>query len=278
MGEKSVVTETAAGPEVTESQIVVGDTEVTISAAGEGPPLLVLHDELGFSGWLRWTRELADSRRLLVPTQPGFAGTPRVPWVRDYRDLASFYLRMVRQLGLQPVDILGLSAGGYIAAEMTAASPSEVGRLALVAPLGMRPTEGEIFDFLAVTARSHLAATMSAQNVPEIGLMYGGEMTPEQFESFEAARAETSRLGWEPFMHSPSLGDRLRGVDGIEALIVWGESDRIVPLTAMHSYEEAFDRAQLATVPGCGHRPEVETTDRFVELINMFLQTIAVVE
>ena len=30
-------------------------------------------------------------------------------------------------------------------------------------------------------------------------------MTPEQFELFEDARAETARLGWEPFMFNPSL-------------------------------------------------------------------------
>ena len=30
-------------------------------------------------------------------------------------------------------------------------------------------------------------------------------MTPAQYEAFEDARTETSRLGWEPYMHNPSL-------------------------------------------------------------------------
>ena len=35
-------------------------------------------------------------------------------------------------------------------------------------------------------------------------------MTVEQFERLEDARAETARLGWEPFMFNPSLRHHLR--------------------------------------------------------------------
>ena len=42
--------------------------------------------------------------------------------------------------------MIGFSAGAYIAAEMAAACPDLFDRMVLVGPLGLRPTEGEIFD------------------------------------------------------------------------------------------------------------------------------------
>jgi pimeloyl-ACP methyl ester carboxylesterase len=257
--------------EVVESTVAVGEHQLVLQCAGDGPPVLVLHDELGFPGWLRWARELAGHRRVLVPLQPGFGRSPRVEWVSDYRDLASFYLRLVRELALNPVDIIGFSAGGYIAAEMAATCPEALSRLVLVAPLGLRPAEGEIFDFLAVTARSHLAATTTNTDVPEITAIYGGEMTPQQYELFEAARAETTRLGWEPFMYSPSLAPRLEGVAGVETLVVWGDADRIVPEGCVRSYATVLNGARLAILPGCGHRPEIEATEQFTKLLGTFL-------
>jgi pimeloyl-ACP methyl ester carboxylesterase len=259
------------GLEVTESSILVGEVPITMRCAGAGRPLLVLHDELGFPGWLRWTRELAAERQLCAPVQPGFALTPRISWARDYRDVASLYLRMVRELELAPVDIVGFSAGGYLAAEMAAACPEAVNHLALVAPLGLKPDEGEIFDFFAVTARRHLAATVSLHDVSEMEEIYGGNMTPEQFELFEAARAETCRLGWEPFMHSPSLGERLKAVRDVQSLIIWGEDDKIVPVSSMHRFRDALTGARLETLPGCGHRPETEAPAPFLEILSKFL-------
>jgi pimeloyl-ACP methyl ester carboxylesterase len=259
---------------IEERTVEVGGTEVVVQSLGAGPPLLVLHDELGFSGWLRWTRELAAERQLLVPLQPGFGRTPRVEWVADYRDLAAFYLRLARELGPGRLDVIGFSAGGYLAAELAAACPEAVGRLVLVAPLGVRPRQGEIFDFLAATARTHLAATVTRTDAPEVSAIYGGEMTPEAFELFEAARAETSRLGWEPFMFSPSLPYRLEAVEA-KTLVVWGEADRVAPEDCARRYAECVPGARLATLPQVGHRPEIEATDAFVELVTTFLRTPA---
>jgi pimeloyl-ACP methyl ester carboxylesterase len=111
-------------------------------------------------------------------------------------------------------------------------------------------------------------------DAPEVSAIYGGEMTPEAFELFEAARAETSRLGWEPFMFSPSLPYRLEAVEA-ETLIVWGEADRVAPEDCARRYAECVPAARLATLPEVGHRPEIEATDAFVDLVAAFLRTPA---
>ena len=123
---------------------------------------------------------------------------------------------------LEPIDVIGFSAGGFIAAEMAAADPAIFSHMVLVAPMGIKPATGEIFDFFAVTVRRHLMATVAdPANTPEYLKIYGGQMTPDRFEAFEDARSETARIGWEPFMHNPSLPHLLRGAK-TPTLLVWG--------------------------------------------------------
>jgi pimeloyl-ACP methyl ester carboxylesterase len=251
--------------------VPVGDVGVTLVRGGEGPPLLILHDELGYPGWMSWNDELAASHELIVPLQPAYGHTPKVDWIRSYRDLGGFYTRLLREQGWDGVPVLGFSAGAYVAAEMAAACPHQFSRLVLVGPLGLRPTEGEIYDFLAVTVRTHVAATVARVDAPEFSQIYGGEMTPEQFELFEDARAETARLGWEPFMFNPSLGHLLAGVGDLPVLLVRGSEDLIAPQGCIAAYQAALPHARSVAVEGAGHRPEIEDPAAFLSAVTAFL-------
>jgi pimeloyl-ACP methyl ester carboxylesterase len=46
-------------------------------------------------------------------------------WIRNVRDLAGFYSIFLRQQKLAPLDVIGFSLGGWIAAEMGAANPDQ---------------------------------------------------------------------------------------------------------------------------------------------------------
>jgi pimeloyl-ACP methyl ester carboxylesterase len=254
-----------------EQVIQVGDVPVTVLRGGDGPPLLVLHDELGFPGWMGWNDRLAESYELIVPMQPAYGQTPKVEWIRSYRDLGGFYARMLREQGWAGTPVVGFSAGAYVAAEMAAACPSIFERMVLVGPLGLRPTEGEIFDFLAVTIRTHVAATVSNVDAPEFAAIYGGEMTPTQFELFEDARAETARIGWEPFMFDDSLGHLLEGIGDLPTLLIRGSDDLIAPQGCIAAYEAVLPNSATVSIPGAGHRPEIEDPDAFVSAVTAFL-------
>ena len=260
---------------VTETTMRVAGTDLVLVRGGAGRPLLMLHDELGYPGWMTWNEALAQGRELLIPLQPGFGQTPGLDWVRSYRDLGGFYARVLRELDLVPIDVMGFSAGGFIAAEMAASDPHIFSRMILVAPMGLKPTAGEIFDFLAVTIRSCLLQTVADPEAAEFGKIYGGELTAEQFELFEDARSETARLGWEPFMHNPSLGHLLEGVTDLPTLLVWGQEDAVVPWGCIEAYQKALPHAQVAKIPGVGHRPEIEHPAAFTQVVQAFLAASA---
>ena len=126
-------------------------------------------------------------------------------------------------------------------------------------------------DIFPLTARSALRATVADQGTPEFAKIYGGEMTPEQFEAFEDARAETARIGWEPYMHNPSLPYLLANAKKVPTLLVWGTKDRVVPRGCVDAYRKALANAKVAEIADVGHRPEIENSAEFLRAVSAFL-------
>ena len=89
-----------------ESLVHVARTDLMVIKGGTGRPLLVLHEELGHPGWLRWHAALAQSHTLYIPLHPGFGTSPRVEWVSCVRDLACFYARVLQEMRLSPIDVM----------------------------------------------------------------------------------------------------------------------------------------------------------------------------
>jgi pimeloyl-ACP methyl ester carboxylesterase len=54
-------------------------------------------------------------------------------------------------------------------------------------------------------------------------------------------------------------------------LIVWGRDDAVVPLSTGQAYNKAIAGSELVVFDGCGHRPEIERADDFVDRVRRFL-------
>jgi pimeloyl-ACP methyl ester carboxylesterase len=252
-------------------QTRVAQCDLTVVKRGAGKPILILHDELGFPGWLKWNAALAERRTLLIPMHPGYGVSAAPEWIRNIRDLAGFYSIFIRQQKLAPLDVIGFSLGGWIAAEMAAANPDQFEHMVLVAPAGIKPSQGEIADFFQMMAQDQLRATvLDPEATPEFSELFGG-IGPQAFSLMEEARAQTARLAWQPFMHNPSLGQLLEVVDSLPTLLIWGEQDAIVPRSAANDYQRAIKNSKLVVFENCGHRPEVEMRERFVRETQSFL-------
>lgn len=252
----------------------LADSQLTVMTDGAGPPLLVLHDEMGYPGCMAWQTELAQRRKIYLPLAPGFGMAPRMDWVSSVRDLACLYASWLRRLDLAALDVIGFSFGGWLAAEMIAGDPRLFRKAVLVAPLGIKPPLGEICDAYVLSHRKHLEATVAdPARTPEFGKLYGGAPTPAQIEAFDEARAESARLAWQPYLHNPSLPHLLAAVNRPPpTLLLHGQQDHIVPPSASQAWCKALAGAQLQMLPACGHRPEIEQKEQFLLAVNNFLQ------
>ncbi|MFE2144472.1 alpha/beta fold hydrolase, partial [Streptomyces sp. NPDC059456] len=81
-------------------------------------------------------------------------------------------------------------------------------------------------------------------------------------------------LAGDPYMHDPKLLRRLRRVD-VPALLLWGESDRIVTPAYGAAYAGAFGNGRLHVIPGAGHLPQVEQPESTFAVIDAFLRETA---
>ena len=79
-------------------------------------------------------------------------------------------------------------------------------------------------------------------------------------------------MTWRPYMHYPSLAPVLHRLKRLPTLIIWGKDDTIVPLSAGEAYQAAIPGSQLVLLDNCGHHPEIEQTDAFVNHVQRFLQ------
>lgn len=255
----------------TESQVEAAGAKLQLIRGGTGDPLLVLHDEMGYAGWLRAYEALAQRHTLFIPVLPGYGASERLDWIMTMRDMAGWALQALEDRGLGPVDVIGLSLGGWLAAEMATMCSHWLKKLVLVAPPGLRPPSGEIFDMFLETARPYIErGFLHPQQCDEYQELYGGDPTPEVRELREVAREESCRLAWRPYMRDPALPHLLRGVKA-QTLIVWGREDAIVPSSTGAAYQQAIPNSRLVTLDGCGHHPEIERSPQFVRLVEEFL-------
>lgn len=55
------------------------------------------------------------------------------------------------------------------------------------------------------------------------------------------------------------------------ALIIWGESDSVIPLNEGEYLQSILPDAELVTMEGVNHIPHVEDPERFIEIVLEFL-------
>ena len=96
---------------------------------------------------------LAQRRRVIAPSHPGFGASGLPLWLDTIDDIAHLYLELMDRRGLARVDVVGTSLGGWLAAEIATKVPERIGKLVLVGPVGVKlgpPDKLDIPDVFAM--------------------------------------------------------------------------------------------------------------------------------
>jgi pimeloyl-ACP methyl ester carboxylesterase len=256
-----------------ESETVhVAGTALHLARAGSGPPLMVLHHDIGSPERLPFYDALAQHFTVLLPSHPGYDRSQRPDWVRSVRDVAVVYQWLLgqRELTREPgrVSLVGLGFGGWIAAEMATMAPRAFRRLVLVGAMGIKPERGEIADQALVSYIDYVRRGFTDQAA--FDRIFGAEPVTATLEQWDLNREMTFRIAWKPYMYSPTLPYLLGGV-ATPALVVWGRDDRIVPLECGERYAKALGQATLEIVEGAGHFVEMEKPEALASLVTRFV-------
>jgi pimeloyl-ACP methyl ester carboxylesterase len=251
----------------TESFIEIAGGKVQMLQAGTGRSLVVLHHDIGNPGWLRFYDMLAEGFSVHVPSHPGFGRSERPEWMRTVRDMAIVYEWMLRKLKVEPVIVVGLGLGGWLAAEMATMCHHSFSHLILVNPMGLQPRHGEILDQFLINTIDYVRTGF--ENQDKYVEQYTAEPTLEQLEQWEINREMTSRIAYKPYMFDQTL-PQLSGGITTPTLIIWGTQNRIVPRICGDQYCDAIPGAKLELISAAGHFLEMEKPTELAKLVQGF--------
>ncbi|MER8153661.1 alpha/beta hydrolase [Streptomyces sp. NPDC094472] len=231
---------------------------LTVRDVGAGRPVLVLHGGGGPASVTGIVDHFAATSRVLAPTHPGWEDTPRPEWFSDVGDLVETYLDLLDDRDLRDVLVVGVSFGGWIAAEMTVRDRARrIGGLVVMGAFGPH-VEGHDLQF----------PTAPPGPPPGQG---SGTPAPRRGPSPAALQAMVAYAG--PTRSDPKLLHRLARV-GVPALAVWGEKDTVVPPDYGRAYAAAIPGARFELIPGAGHIPTREAPEVTFAAIDAFSAAI----
>jgi pimeloyl-ACP methyl ester carboxylesterase len=257
-----------AGADWTASTIDVAGTKLHVTRAGRGRPVMVLHHETGTLDRLPFYDALAAHYDVLVPHHPGYSRSERPDWMRSTRDIAVIYRGVLSELKLGNAVLVGLGFGGWIAAEMAGMAPADLSRLVLVGAMGIKPPQGDILDLAVTGYVDYARAGFHEQKA--FDRVYGAEPSVDQLEMWDICREMSFRIAWKPYMYSQTL-PYLLGAVRAPALVVWGDDDKIVPLSAGKTYAKALPNAKLEIVKASGHCVDMEQPEALAKLVTNFI-------
>lgn len=273
--------------------IEIDGRPVHVTTAGDGPPLLLLHGGGIDSALLSWSEAippLAEHFRIYAPDWPGY-GASRPFDSREYTIamLVDVLGKLLDALGLERVQMAGVSMGGAAALGYALDHPQRIEKLVLVDSYGLqRRVPFHRLAYLLVQApwlrvwsyaamrrsrrvtRWGLQTSIFAGKVPEalVEEVYQTLQLPYIEDTF--ALFQNSEILWSG-LHTCYM-DRVHELP-MPVLLVHGAADRLVPLSAAQEAAQRIPRARLHVFEKTGHWVPRERPEAFNRLVLDFLKS-----
>jgi pimeloyl-ACP methyl ester carboxylesterase len=252
-------------------RLTVGGVELEILHRGAGAPLVLLHGFAPVPPDAPFLDDLAQDVEIFAPTHPGFAGTPRPPDVESVDDLVRLYLALLDRLPYERVTLMGLSFGGWLAAEMATVCSHRLDRLILVGAVGIKVSDRETRDILDVFNASPAEVRRRSWHDPGTWAPDFDAMSDEALVAHARNREALCLYAWDPYMYNPRLRRWLARV-GVPTLVLWGASDGVVSPAYGRAYAASIPGARFELIDGAGHHLEIEQAKAFVDRVLAFLE------
>lgn len=252
----------------TDEMIEARGCRIRLMRGGGGPPLLFLHGAGGAGPWLPWMDLLAERFDLIVPEHPGFGASDTPDWLDTIHDLAYFYLDFLADRRLRGVHLVGLSLGGWIAAEIAVRCTARLATLTLVDAAGLHLPGVPQTDFFLRSEEQRIRDNFVDPAVAEA--VIARTLVPELEDVRLKNATATARLAWQPRAHDPHLPKWLHRID-VPTLILWGDGDVLFPRDYAAAWARLIPGAETVVIPHCGHVPNVEKPGEFVAALTGFI-------
>jgi pimeloyl-ACP methyl ester carboxylesterase len=247
---------------------------VEIRSHGVGDPLVFLHSGDGLAGIDRFLERFYDSRKIIVPSHPGFGRSDLPRSFTSVDDIAFFYLGLFEHMGLESIVLVGSSFGGWIAAQVAIIDCSRIAKLVLIDPLGIKNGDRESRDIVDMHAVSEDELAKLVFKNAELHRTNFKDLDDAELLAIARNRESFAYYGWRPYMHDPKLKGRLGRIK-IPTLVIWGRDDGIVAPGYGREYSGSIKSSRFEIIDDAGHLPHVERPDAVSAKVDEFLRGAA---
>lgn len=248
------------------------------SGKGKDNHILFIHG-LGSAAdrWMKIPDELSSNFHSIAIDLPGFGESDK-PESMDYsidqfRVIITLFLKKI-QIQNEKISLIGHSLGGYIASEIAIQNQKNIGKLVLIDSSGMleKPTTilEEYFQAAMNPTQENVRKAFEKmvadpKRIPQQlvdGFIRRINM-PNAKHAFKSTlvNSATTQIGLE----------RLRKINTIPTLILWGIHDKVIPLEHSKFFNESIDDSILEIIEDAGHAPFAEKPDQVCRLLKKFL-------
>ena len=250
--------------------MIVAGLELEVVRRGAGRPLLLLHGFQTVPAGAPFLELLGAHAEIIAPSHPGFGASPRPADFETVYDLVHLYLEVLETLPNERVSLMGLSFGGWLAAEVAVKAGSRIDRLVLVDALGIKVADRETPDILDVFNAHPSEVRRQSWHDPDKWAPRYDDMTDEELVRIARNRDALCLYAWHPYMYNPQLKRWLRRIRR-PTLVLWGASDGIATPAYGEAYARLIPGARFQLIGESGHHPEIEQPRIFAERVGAFL-------
>jgi pimeloyl-ACP methyl ester carboxylesterase len=271
--------------------ISLNGLKVHYKEAGSGEPLILLLHGFGAStySWREVITPLADYGTVVAYDRPAFGLTSR-PMPGEWTGASPYGLDAQADLAVAIMDaygarkaiLIGNSAGGQVALYTALKYPDRVQALVLVDAAvygeGLVPSWAR---FLLFTPQMDRLGPLLVRSIQESGNdiilkawhdpskvtaeILANYRKPLQADNWDRALWELTKAN-----ESLNLDKRLNELH-LPVLVVTGDDDRIIPTEQSLRLAGEIPGAQLTVFTACGHVPQEECPDQFLQAVTPFL-------
>jgi pimeloyl-ACP methyl ester carboxylesterase len=265
---------------------------VAYRTAGSGPVIVLVHGITSTSAtWERVMPALAKRFTVIAPDLLGHGGSAKPRGDYSLGAYASGIRDLVIALGHEQATFVGHSLGGGVAMQLAYQFPERCERLVLIDSGGLGSEVNILLRSATLPGAEFVLPLLASEPLLNagrgVGRLFGrlglrvhtdiAEMARGHASLAErdarAAFVHTLRTIVDPTGQRVSANDRLYLAERVPFLIIWGERDRIIPVSHAHATHERVPSSQLEIFEDAGHFPHVDDPHRFIEVLTEFIDT-----
>ena len=240
--------------------------------------ILFIHG-LGSSAdrWVSIPKFLSANFHTISLDLPGFGESDKPAsmnyTIENFRDIV---IDLIDLLGINDgkTSIVGHSLGGYIAVEVTMQNKIRVEKLVLIDSSGMLKKPTALLEEYLIVAMN--PTIDKVRNVFEQMVNDRTKIPLKLVESFiRRINLPNAKYAFKSTLENSTntqLGyERLKRIDNISTLIIWGTDDKVIPLEHSELFRKSIPNSHIEIIQDAGHAPFTEKPEQVFELIYNFL-------